>query len=253
MIQTDASINPGNSGGPLVNAAGEVVGVNSFIFSRSGESIGIGFAIPIDRARRIADDLVRYGAVRPSWLGIHVEDASDPAVEAPRVVVVHVDPGSPAEQAGVREGDGLISAEGRRVLSAVDWEGRRLDWRVDQPVPIELARDGRTVVLTVQAAPDPLAAAPESPAPLGLRLTPLTPVLRSYLGVRAERGLLVTGVASGSPAQNIGLQHGDVLLAVDGERVATVEEAAALLRELPNRLRASLVWERGGQLIRWQG
>ncbi|HEY7530709.1 MAG TPA: trypsin-like peptidase domain-containing protein [Gemmatimonadota bacterium] len=256
MIQTDASINPGNSGGPLVNAAGEVVGVNSFIFSRSGESIGIGFAIPIDRARRIADDLSRYGAVRPSWLGIHVRDAPDgggAGVEAARVVVVGVDPGSPAERAGVREGDGVLSAGGRRVLSAVDWEGRRLDWRVDEVVELELERGGRPVEIAIQAAGDPLAAAPESPAPLGLRLTPLTPVLRSYLGARAESGLLVTGVAPGSPAQNIGLQPGDVLLAVDGERVATVEEAAARLRELPNRARASLLWERAGQLIRWQG
>jgi serine protease Do len=166
---------------------------------------------------------------------------------------VGVDPGSPAERAGVREGDGVLSAGGRRVLSAVDWEGRRLDWRVDEVVELELERGGRPVEIAIQAAGDPLAAAPESPAPLGLRLTPLTPVLRSYLGARAESGLLVTGVAPGSPAQNIGLQPGDVLLAVDGERVATVEEAAARLRELPNRARASLLWERAGQLIRWQG
>jgi serine protease Do len=256
MIQTDASINPGNSGGPLVNAEGEVVGVNSFIFSRSGGSIGIGFAIPIDRVRRVTDDLIRFGKVRLTWIGIHVDDATaaDPsALEGARVVVDRVDPGSPAEEAGVRPGDGLVTANGRRVLSALDWQGRQLDFRAGQTVRLELAREGGPASLEVAAAPDPLSGAPESEAPLGLRLTPLTPALRSYLGTAAESGLLVMSVAPGSPAQNIGLEQGDVILAIDDRRVASVEEAVTMLRELSNRARASLVWERRGQLFRWEG
>jgi serine protease Do len=257
MIQTDASINPGNSGGPLVNAAGEVIGVNSFIFSRSGESIGIGFAIPIDRARRIVDDLVRFGQVRLTWLGIHVEDASATdgvgGVDAPRVLIARVDPGSPGENAGVRPGDGLLSANGRRVLTSLDWDGRRLDFRVGDSVELELVRDGEVLRRTITGAADPLAAAPRHEGPLGLGLTPLTPVLRSYLGTSAETGLLVTAVAPGSPAQSIGLEEGDVIMAINGERVRSVDDGVELLRELPNQPRASLVWERRGQLFRWQG
>ncbi|HEY7462613.1 MAG TPA: trypsin-like peptidase domain-containing protein [Gemmatimonadota bacterium] len=256
MVQTDASINPGNSGGPLVNARGEVVGVNSFIFSRSGGSIGIGVAIPIDRVRRIADDLVRSGRVRLTWIGVHAQDvaAVDPADPVGvRVTVERVDPGSPAEKSGVRPGDGLLAANGRRVLSALDWQGRQLDFRAGDTVRLELVRTGASITLEVAAAPDPLAAAPESAAPLGLRLTALTPALRSYLGTAAESGLLVTAVAPGSPAQNIGLEQGDVILAIDNRRIASVDEGVALLRELSSRPRASLVWERRGQLFRWDG
>jgi serine protease Do len=256
MIQTDASINPGNSGGPLVNADGLVVGVNSFIFSRSGGSIGIGFAIPIDRVHRIADDLIRYGKVRLTWIGIHVADApiADPAaLEGARVTVDRVDPGSPAEEAGIRPGDGLLTADGRRVLSALDWQGRQVDFQSGQVVKLELVRGGRPSTLDVTATSDPLSGAKESEAPLGLRLTVLTPALRSYLGTSAESGLLVTAVAPGSPAQNIGLAQGDVILAIDNTRVATVDEGIAMLGELSSRPRASLVWERKGQLYRWEG
>ena len=257
MIQTDASINPGNSGGPLVNAAGEVIGVNSFIFSRSGESIGIGFAIPIDRARRIVGDLVRFGEVRLTWLGIHAEDTPDaesaPGADVARVRVSRVDPESPADRAGIRPGDGLLAANGRRVLSALDWEGRRIDFQVDEPVRLEIVRAGRRSSVTLTATADPLSSAPEREAPMGFRLAPLTPALRSYLGTRAESGLLVTGVAPGSAAQRIGVQAGDVLLAIDGRRVESVEEGVALLRELANRGRASLVWEREGRLFQWEG
>ncbi len=256
MIQTDASINPGNSGGPLVNAEGQVVGVNSFIFSRSGGSIGIGFAIPIDRVHRIADDLIRFGKVRLTWIGIHVDDApvADPAaMEGARVVVDRVDPGSPAEEAGVQPGDGLLAANGRRVLSALDWQGRQVDFRSGEALRLALARGGKPSTVQVTAAPDPLSGAAESEAPLGLRLTALTPALRSYLGTAAESGLLVTAVAPGSPAQNIGLTQGDVILAIDNRRVASVDEGVAMLRELSSRPRASLVWERKGQLFRWEG
>ncbi|MFN2432707.1 MAG: trypsin-like peptidase domain-containing protein [Gemmatimonadota bacterium] len=257
MIQTDASINPGNSGGPLVNAAGEVIGVNSFILSRSGGSIGIGFAIPIDRARRIVDDLVRYGEVRLSWLGIHVADippgGSASGLEDPQVRVTRVDPGSPADAAGVRPGEGLLSAAGRRVLSELDWQGRQLEFRAGQPLDLELVREGARRALRVSPAADPLASAPETAAPLGLRVTRLTPALRSFLGARAERGLLVTDVLPGSPAQNIGLEPGDVLLAVNDERVDDPAAAIELLAGVAQAPRASLVWEREGQLFRWQG
>ncbi|MBA2565076.1 MAG: trypsin-like peptidase domain-containing protein [Gemmatimonadetes bacterium] len=256
MIQTDASINPGNSGGPLVNAAGEVVGVNSFIFSRSGGSVGVGFAIPIDRARRIADDLVRFGALRLTWIGLHVRDAAGSGaagVQEPRVVVTRVDPGSPAAAAGIRRGDGLLSAGQRRVLTALDWEGRRVEVRPGDRVELEIVREGSVSRVALTAAADPLAESPPSRSVLGLRLTPLTPSLRSYLGTRGDRGMVVKEVAPGSPAQRIGLQTGDLIVALNGEPVNDVEGALEALGNFPRRARSSLVWERQGELFRWQG
>ncbi|MDQ3996863.1 MAG: trypsin-like peptidase domain-containing protein, partial [Gemmatimonadota bacterium] len=129
MVQTDASINPGNSGGPLVNADGEVIGVNSSIYSTSGGSIGLGFAIPINRARRVVEDLLEHGVVRRPWVGVKLgrERASTIRdVLARGVVVAGVTPGSPAARAGVQPGDVLLTARGRPLRNTFDWEARLL-------------------------------------------------------------------------------------------------------------------------------
>ena len=130
MIQTDASINPGNSGGPLVNAAGEVIGINASIISRSGGSEGLGFAIPIDRALRIADDLLRTGDVIRAWVGVDVEPVeADPWGRTRGVRVSRVVDGSPARTAGLEAGDRLLAANGRALTGPLDFEGVLLDLR----------------------------------------------------------------------------------------------------------------------------
>src|SRR3989454_5908283 len=123
MIQTDAPINPGNSGGPLANAVGEVVGVNSSIFTSSGGSVGIGFAIPIERALRVADELRRFGKVRRAWVGLDVAGAEDLRgwKKAGGLRVSQVASGGPAGRAGVAAGDVLVSARGRRVRTFLEW------------------------------------------------------------------------------------------------------------------------------------
>ena len=126
MIQTDAAINPGNSGGPLVNALGEVIGVNSSIYSPSGGSVGLGFAIPIDRTKRIAQDLLEHGAVRQSWVGLRLQASQvQSAREAASMgaVVGFVVAGSPAQKAGVQVGDQIVRA-GTRVVHAQAWRAR---------------------------------------------------------------------------------------------------------------------------------
>src|SRR5947208_2938831 len=125
MIQTDAAINPGNSGGPLANALGEVVGVNSSIFTSSGGSVGIGFAIPIERALRVADELRRFGKVRRAWVGLDVAGAEDLRgwKRAGGLRVTQVAPGGPASRAGVVAGDVLVSARGRRRGTFPVWGG----------------------------------------------------------------------------------------------------------------------------------
>src|SRR5712671_165202 len=133
MIQTDASINPGNSGGPLVNAAGEVIGVNSSIFSPSGSSVGIGFAIPINRARRVAEDLLAHGVVRRPWIGIQPELSRAPGTPASGgVVVASVVAGSPAARAGIRPGDVIMRSRSRVLHNAYDWYAELLELRVGE-------------------------------------------------------------------------------------------------------------------------
>jgi serine protease Do len=164
MIQTDAAINPGNSGGPLVNAAGEVIGINTFIYTGSANnkgSIGIGFAIPINRARRVADELIRYGRRRDVWTGIAVQNI-DRAValalgydRAEGVAVVSVERASPGALAGIRTGDVIEALGARRIQSHGDIEGFFLDYFAGDTVRMEVVRKGArlTLPLVLREAP----------------------------------------------------------------------------------------------------
>jgi serine protease Do len=152
MIQTDAAINPGNSGGPLVNAAGEVIGVNTFIYTGSASnkgSIGIGFAIPIDRARRVADELITYGHRRDVWTGIAVQNIDRSIALAlgydktEGVAVVSVERSSPGELAGVKIGDIINLMGNRRIQSHADIDGFFLDYFVGDTVPMDVIRKGK--------------------------------------------------------------------------------------------------------------
>ncbi|MBN1308816.1 MAG: trypsin-like peptidase domain-containing protein [Chitinispirillaceae bacterium] len=152
MIQTDAAINPGNSGGPLVNALGEVIGINTFIYTGSNDakgSIGIGFAIPINRARRVAEEIIAYGKRRQVWTGISVQDLNRAVALAlgydglDGVAVVSVQPGSPGERAGLRTGDIIRRMGNRTIVSHLDIDGFFLDYFVGDTIEIGVVRKGK--------------------------------------------------------------------------------------------------------------
>lgn len=151
MIQTDAAINPGNSGGPLVNADGEVIGINTFIFTSSGGSEGIGFARPISHGKRILDDIVRYGRIRRPWIGARVQSMSEEISHAlglrstSGVIVVEVEGGGPAEAAGIRRGDVIRRAKSRTIRDQVDWGTFLLSIHVDEKVELEIVRRGKNL------------------------------------------------------------------------------------------------------------
>jgi serine protease Do len=164
MLQTDAAINPGNSGGPLVNAAGEVIGINTFIYTGSAGnkgSIGIGFAIPINRARRVADELIRYGRRRDVWTGIAVQNITRALALAlghdrdEGVVIASVERKSPGEAAGVKPGDIIDRLGSRRIQSHADIDGFFLDYFVGDTVPMDIIRKGthRMLPLVLSEAP----------------------------------------------------------------------------------------------------
>jgi serine protease Do len=249
MIQTDASINPGNSGGPLVNALGEVIGVNSAIVSGSGGSVGLGFAIPIDRARRIVRDLQRSGSVRRAWVGVDVAPHEPNRWGRSRQVrVQRVAQGSPAAAAGVQPGMLIVSVAGRPVASPLDWDARLLDVRVGESVELVVQQAGRQRTLRLAAQDLPSLAAERVRALDELELVTLTPAIRSERRLANEQGALI--VRAGEAAQQVGLRDGDLVLQLNRTPIRTAAEAASILRRLEGTrtaVRATL--ERQGQLI----
>ncbi|MEP6780015.1 MAG: trypsin-like peptidase domain-containing protein [Gemmatimonadaceae bacterium] len=252
MIQTDAAINPGNSGGPLINALGEVIGVNSSIYSPSGGSIGLGFAIPIDRTKRIAQDLLDHGSVRQPWVGLRLQ-ASDvqTAREAATVgaVVGSVVPGSPAAKAGVQIGDQIVQAGTRVVRNSFDWEARLLDLRVGESFPITLKRAGRNVTMTLTVADEPEVGAQKVAVSKELELITLTESIKQERGIASSGGALVYKV-SDRVAELIGLQAGDVIVRVGNTAVTSADAASKTISAYGARGPIVLIFERGQRLMR---
>ncbi|MBX9854138.1 MAG: trypsin-like peptidase domain-containing protein [Gemmatimonadaceae bacterium] len=246
MIQTDAAINPGNSGGPLVNASGEVIGVNSSIYTPSGGSVGLGFAIPIDRTKRIVEDLLEHGAVRQPWVGIRLQT---PQVQTARevasvgAVVARVVPGSPAEKAGVQVGDQLVGAGTRPVRNPFEWEARLLDLRVGEQLPITVRRGSRDLRLTLTVADAPEVTARKVTVLQELQLVTLTDAIRQERGVASNMGALVYR-SSDRIRDEIGLQEGDVIAQVGQSRINSAEAASAAIERYGARGPVFLVFER---------
>ncbi|MBL0939898.1 MAG: trypsin-like peptidase domain-containing protein [Gemmatimonadaceae bacterium] len=251
MVQTDAAINPGNSGGPLVNATGEVIGVNSSIYTPSGGSVGLGFAIPIDRTKRIVEDLVEHGAVRQPWVGIRLQT---PQVQTARevasvgAIVARVVPGSPAERAGVRVGDQVVGAGTRPVRNPFEWEARLLDLRVGEQLPITVRRGGQDVRLTLTVADAPEVTAQKVTVLQELQLVTLTDAIRQERGIASNVGALVYRI-SDRIRDEIGLQEGDVIVQVGQVRVNSAEATSAAIDRVSTRGAVVLRLERNRQLF----
>lgn len=248
MIQTDASINPGNSGGPLVNAAGEVIGVNSSIFSPSGGSIGLGFAIPINRARRVAEDLLAHGVVRRPWIGLQPQLARTPG-PGPRtngVVVGSVVPGSPAAKAGIRAGDVLVRSRNRELHNPYDWYAELLELRVGENDTLLVRRGSREIPISVGVVDLPDVNAPRVTVLREIELISLTPQIRAQYQVRSRQGALVNRV-SDRVQQQIGLQAGDVIVQINRVPITSAEDVNRILTTY-GRSALRLYFERGGQI-----
>jgi serine protease Do len=239
FLQTDASINPGNSGGPLLNAEGELVAINTAVYQGAQ---GIGFAIPIDIATRVVRQLIEEGAVSPVWLGIEFQDltpelrqALELAPSLPGALVNRVRPQSPAERAGVRRGDVLVRVDGRPLESArafFEMLGTAVEGQI---LRLELRRDGRTLELSARAEDAPEALVDDLVRELlGLELTPA-----------GEGGFRVQSVRSGSGAERIGIQPGDLVLAVNGRALSDRAALKASALDLRGRSRALVVVQRG--------
>lgn len=237
FIQTDASINPGNSGGALVTLTGELIGINTAIIAPAGGNVGIGFAVPINMARAVMDQLVEFGEVRRGRLGVVVQDLTPDLAKALQIereqgaIVAQVEPNSPADEAGLKVGDVIISVNGISVDSSGDLRNRIGLIQPGRTLEITALREGKEIELsaTIRTTPPPErpAAAPSGAGFLeGAELAELGPGMPGYGEVK---GVAVATVATGSPAARAGLQTGDVILGVNNRPVETVAELMTAL------------------------
>ena len=241
FIQTDADINPGNSGGPLVNARGEVIGINTAIFSRSGGSMGIGFAIPINMARQIMQSLIEHGEVVRGFLGVHIQNLSAGLAQSFQLegtegaLISDVSHGSPAEAAGLKSGDVIRSIDGEEIHNTTHLRNLIASKQPDTKVTLGVSRDGQSLDISVtlgRLESDRGAEASEASGwSLGLELSPLTGELSNRLGAEGLQGVVVSGVEPGSAAERAGLRSGDVILEVGSQ---PVRGPAELRRALGN-------------------
>jgi serine protease Do len=234
FIQTDVAINPGNSGGPLINLKGEVVGINTAIFSRSGGSIGIGFAIPVNLAQELLPELEEKGHVTRGWLGVLIQKVTPEIAdslgldEARGALVADVMKDGPARDAGIEVGDVIVEFDGNRLKDSNELPLMVARTKVGKQVSLKVIRNGSetTVDVTIRELKDEGGepeTGEESGDDFGVTVQPLTPEIAESLGLGEEvKGVVVSSVEPGSSADDAGLRRGDVVLEVNRQAVKDV-------------------------------
>ncbi len=257
MIQTDAAINPGNSGGPLVNIKGEIIGINTAIFTRSGGYQGIGFAIPINMVKIIMKDLVEKGKVTRGWLGVVIQDIDQALAKSFNVTVTEgvlvsdIQDGSPAKEAGFERGDIVIEYDGKSIRDVNHLRNSVAQTEVNKKVKVKVLRDGKEKELTVKIGEQPadlFAAGPgESPSgkDLGMTVQNLTKEIAKSLGVEEDSGVIVTEVQPGSPAALSEIREGDLIKEVNRKKINNVTEFKKALGEADKEKGVLMLVKRG--------
>jgi serine protease Do len=248
FLQIDAPINPGNSGGPLFNQNGQVVGIDTAIYSPTGGSVGIGFAIPSNVAKQVVAQLREHGSVARGWIGVSMQPLT-PALaravglkDASGVVVDTVEQNSPAEHAEVRQGDVITAFNGKTIADARELAMAVADTPNGQKASMTVWRNGSSHILPItigsEAAKSHIASAAGAegsaavPRPVGMSLAPLTADDKSQLNLDSQiSGVLVNQVTSGGHAEDSGVQAGDIILRVNGERVSSPDQVLNAIRE----------------------
>ncbi len=266
FIQTDAAINPGNSGGPLVNAHGEVIGINTFLISPSGSFSGMGFAIPTQIARPVVDTLLKDGKIEHARMGIGINDVTPENAgffhlsNASGALVSQVEPDSPAAKAGLKVGDVITELNGKKMENSGQLQAAISGQRPGNKVTLSVFREGKSLTLPVtlesisKKSEQASAGSGEEhgKARWGVGLQNLTPDLRDQLQLPSEvKGVVVTNVVPGSPADNAGISQGDVIMEVNRKPVQSADDVK---RELGNVAKDKdamvLIWSNGGSSFR---
>uniref|UniRef100_UPI0040571A5A DegQ family serine endoprotease n=1 Tax=Candidatus Electronema sp. TaxID=2698783 RepID=UPI0040571A5A len=265
FIQTDAAINPGNSGGPLLNIKGQAVGINTAIFSRSGGYMGIGFAIPINMAKSIEEQLRSHGKVIRGWLGLIIQDMDEGLAQSfglgksEGILVSEVTSGSPAEKAGLKQGDVVLSLDGVKLADVSDLRNRVAMTPPGKTVTLDIVRDGGRQQMRVLIGEQPADFSESAKAKmrlekgsvlekLGLTLQELSPDLAEQFGYSKGQGVIVAEVEAGSPADNVGIEPGQLIEEVNRVRVRSLAELKEALKKGGNQV---LLRVRAGEFSRY--
>jgi serine protease Do len=261
FIQTDASINPGNSGGPLINSVGEVVGVNSAIFSQSGGNVGIGFAIPIELAKKVVEQLRKNGRVVRGWLGVRAQDVTPgialslglPRGHTEMALVTEVTENSPAAESGVKTGDVIIKFNGKPVPKSHDFPVLIAETPPGQRITMKILRDKKeqTIAVKIGELPedDPNQQLESRDEGVGLRVQRITPEAARRLGLASTRGVLVVEVQPDSPADVAGLEPADVIREVNQRPITNVKDFERFIRQGRRGERILLLVQRGDNAV----
>jgi serine protease Do len=262
FIQTDAAINQGNSGGPLFNMNGEVIGINTAIYSRSGGSIGIGFAVPANLAKNVVAQLREFGQARRGWLGVRIQQVTADIAEsvgmreASGAMIAGTNEGGPADKAKIRPGDIVLRFNNQDVKEMRNLPRIVAETAIGQEVPVVVWRDGKeiTVTVTVGQLPEEQALAGNTPgkpdetpraveiAGLGVQVAPITPAMRDkYQLEDDQKGVVITDVTAGSAAAERGLKPGDVIVEVQQEAVNTPADVQKRLDAVRKQSRRSVL------------
>jgi serine protease Do len=257
FIQTDVAINPGNSGGPLFNLDGEVVGINSQIYSRTGGFMGLSFAIPIEVAMDVVEQIKKKGYVSRGWLGVYIQEVTRELAESfgmkkpSGALVANVLPDSPAEKADIRVGDIIMMYEDQDVSNSGALPPMVGRTAVGERVTVKVMREGKVVSIKLEIGelPEeepPVLARKSEPASkdtvLGLEVKPLTPHQRKELEIESG-SIVITRVHEG-PAKDSGIREGDVLQMINNEKITDVEHFKKLVKKLPKGKFASVLIQR---------
>ena len=260
FLQTDAAINPGNSGGPLVNMSGEVVGINSAILSRSGGNVGIGFAIPVNMAKRIYTELAAKGKVTRGWLGVSIQPLTPELAkgfglkDSKGVLIADVVQDSPAAKAGIAAGDIIMEFDKKKVDSPQDLQKIVALTAPGKGVPIKVWRDKAEKTLEIKIGDTPedtvaLKSSNKSKSLLGLDVRPITPEIARQLNLKSAEGVVVFGVEEDSAAAEAGLQRGDLIREVNRQRVRSVQDFERATKDLKDGDRVTVLLQRGQQAL----
>jgi serine protease Do len=254
MIQTDAAINPGNSGGPLVNASGEIIGINTFIFTSSRGSEGVGFAIPINRAKVIIGDLISTGEVTRSWVGMKLQRITPILAQGlglnkkSGLIVASIDDISPAKKSGIKPGDVILKVDDEEINSSSDWEEVITYARVGSTLTITFLRDKDTLNINLIPEELPIKNAPSYTDPFGLDVVTITKQLASMYSIRDDRGVMIAGIKENSIASNWGLQETDIIRRINRTTIKDLDAYKKTVKSIRSGYKVLFVIERQGEL-----
>jgi len=253
FIQTDASINPGNSGGPLLNMKGEVIGINTMIIA-GGQ--GIGFAIPVNLAKGIIDQLKNSGEVTRGWLGVTIQDLKGELAEYYGVqggegaLVVDVIPGDPADQAGIKPKDVIAEVNGKKIKSSRDLTSIIAGIGVGEKAKVMVLRNGKKKTFTVEVGkrPDKIASSKDIPLKqgdeLGIRVSNITPEIAQRFNIKRNTGVMVIGVELNSKAAEAGFQRGDIIIEINRKNIKDVNEYKKVIKKIKKGKEIAFLVER---------